>query len=369
MQTPKTFFQCFNSAPEFKSYAHGRVNLIGEHTDYNHGFVLPTAIPQKTMIELNVRNDNRVQVYSANVNDEQIICYELGEEKASSSWVDYVQGVTFVLRREGFNLSGFDAHISSDVPIGGGVSSSAALEVALLRALRDAFHLDLSDVTTAKLAQLAENDFVGSHVGIMDQMSASLGRYGQALFLDTKNLSYIFLDLPFDYIDLIVIDSGISHSHASGEYNSRRQECQEVCTILGVTSLRDLSINDLDALKLKVDDKLFSRAKHVITENFRVVKFVEAMKSENYMQMGELMNESHLSLQLDYEVSIPQIDKLVEICRRESCIYGARMTGGGFGGSIVALAQKDSGFSASQRILKQFQNFMGNQQSRVLVPS
>ena len=329
--------------------ASGRVNLIGEHTDYNGGFVLPTAIPQKTHVQLSPRTDNRVNVKSGtvekNISEAQ---YLLGEEEPKSHWLDYVQGVTAILAKDGIKISGFDCEIQSTVPMGSGLSSSAALEVSLFRAIREAFQLDLNDVSIAQLCQRVENEFVGARVGIMDPMAASLADLGTALFLDTRDLSYRKVALPKN-VDLVVINSGISHRNVGGDYNTRRAECEKACEILGISQLRDFGPNDLPKLE-KLPDVNRRRAKHVITENERVLKAVQAMESENLALLGALFYESHASMKNDYEVSIPEIDEMVEIARSLPEVYGARLTGGGFGGSVVILTKKGYGFESGKKI-------------------
>src|SRR6266545_109748 len=229
--------------------APGRVNLIGEHTDYNHGFVLPTPIPQHTTVQLRLTKARVVQARSDDMPGEAR-AYRLGEEQRQHGWIDYVQGVTHILARDGHPIGGFDLHIQSDVPMGSGLSSSAALEIALLRALREAFALALTDVQLAQIGQRVENDFVGAPVGIMDQMVCSLGETGQALFLDTDSLTWQLVPMPRS-AELVVIDSLVRHNHASGDYRTRREECERACAALGVKRLRDV-----DPVALGVLDNL-----------------------------------------------------------------------------------------------------------------
>jgi galactokinase len=307
------------------------VNLIGEHTDYNGGFVLPVPIPQKTKCELARRNDDEVAVISDVENGKGV--YKLGEEKKQDAWWDYVQGITVALRE--FRINGFDARFETTVPLGSGLSSSAAFEISLLRALREAFHLSLDELQMAQIGRAAENEFVGAKVGIMDQMSAALGKDGYALFIDTLNLHYEYIHLPARCA-IAAVHSGIQHDNRSGNYNLRREECQEACRLLGVAKLRDLNINDLSAIK-KLPDPFRKRARHVITENERVLKAVQAIKGEDNVELGSLVYASHESLKNDFEVSIPDIDWLVDQAKKVPSIYGARITGGGFGGSVLFL--------------------------------
>jgi galactokinase len=365
--TLPTFADLFGRPPEVAASAPGRVNLIGEHTDYNGGYVLPLAIPQRTRIELARRTDRTVSVWSAEAGPaEEPAAYTLGEEARRGDWLDYVQGVTEVLRQEGFELGGCDLRISSEVPWGGGLSSSAALEVSLLRALAQAFALAIDPVRLALLGQKAENDFVGAPVGIMDQMASSLADTRRALFLDTRSLRYEQVPLPAG-AELVVIDSAFPHNLATGEYRIRRKECEEAARLLGVPQLRDLKAADLPRIAA-LPEPLNRRARHVVTEDDRVLAAVEAMRRGDLPALGKLLDASHASLRDDYEVSVPDVDRLVEIAREESAVYGARMTGGGFGGSIVALAQDGAGRAAGERIVERYRGETGRA-GRLLVPA
>jgi len=339
------FEALFGRPPAVAARAPGRVNLIGEHTDYNGGFVLPLAIPQTTLAELSPRPDLLVRAFSASVGPEgERREYTLGEEKAGQGWLDYVQGVTAVLGREGFALRGFDLRLSSSVPLGSGLSSSAALEVSLLRALREAFSLDLDGVRLALLGQRAEHDFVGAPVGVMDQMASSLADGKAALFLDTRALRHERIPLPAG-MESIVIDSGVAHRHSNGDYRVRRAECERAAALLGVAQLRDLSVADLPRA-MALPEPLGRRVRHVVTENARVLEAVEALRAGDLPRLGALLDASHESQAKDYEVSIPEIDLLVELLREEPDVAGARLTGGGFGGSVLAVARAGTGTSA-----------------------
>ena len=335
-----------------KATAHGRVNLMGEHTDYNGGWVLPTLIPQLTEVRLKVRNDNEVHAVS-DMESASPGFYLLGREKSVHSWLDYIQGTTEILRKHGFAVHGFDVAIKSTVPLGSGLSSSAALEVSMLRALRTAFRLDFNDIQLAQMGQKIENDFVGAHVGILDQMACALGEWGYALFLDVKNMTYERIPLPLDEVDLVIINSGVVHQHSNGDYNRRRAECEQACAALKITDLRELGMKDLPRLDT-LDDVLKRRARHVVTENDRVHHAVDALRARDLKTLGRLFYESHASMRDDYEVSVDAVDQLVELFRKEKDIYGARLTGGGFGGSIVALAKKDKGFEIAHRVAEAF---------------
>jgi galactokinase len=345
--------------------APGRVNLIGEHTDYHDGYVLPTVIPQRTRVELRPRADRRVRAASPALG-ERWEEYEAGAETPGRGWLDYVQGVTATLAARGVDVPGFDARISSDVPIGAGVSSSAALEVSLLRALRTLLSLDLDDVEIAQIAQAAETDFVGAPVGIMDQMASSLGRDREALFLDTRTLAVERLPLPAS-MEVVVIDSGITHAHAGGEYVTRRRESFEAAALLRVERLRDAG----PTLLPRLDDLppvLARRARHIITENERVLAAVAAIRAADPRRLGELFAASHASMRDDYETSTPEIDMLVAIAAAHPEVYGARLTGGGFGGAVVALVRRGTAPAAAEEIRQAYVRRTGRR-GAVLVPA
>jgi galactokinase len=326
--------------------AHGRVNLIGEHTDYNCGFVLPAPIPQHARATVTPTGGAKVRGNSRELGSFE---YELGAEARRGSWSDYVQGVTRALASEGFKLSGFELELESDVPIGAGVSSSAALEIALLKALTEAFSLELPPVRAALIGQRAENELVGARVGIMDQLAAALsGGGGHAIFIDTRDLSY--RPVPIRGVELVVIHSGISHRNAAaGGYNTRRSECEQACALLGVSSLREVS-----TLENALPEPLGRRVRHVVSENRRVLEAVRALEAGDASLLGRLFLDSHRSMREDYQVSIPEIDALVEIAAARPEIHGARMTGGGFGGSIVALAKPGAAAEAAREIAAEF---------------
>lgn len=360
-----TFATLFGRFPAVTGTAPGRVNLIGEHTDYNGGFVLPTAIPQRTHVELAPGTERVVRVWSSATRPAGVLSYTLGAETPGRDWLDYIQGVTRILRTEGFRLSGFDARIESTVPLGSGLSSSASLTVSLMRALRSAFALLLDDVQVAVLGQRVENEFVGARVGIMDPMAASLADEGTALFLDARSLAFERIPLPAG-ADLIVLHSGVTHKLTGGDYNTRRRECEQACSLLGVPQLRDLRAADLPRVAA-LPEPFKRRARHVVTENDRVLAATAAMRTGDLARLGELFYASHASMRDDYQVSVPEIDLLVDLARSDPAIYGARLTGGGFGGSVVMLAHAGMGRPAAQRIAQSYAARSGCQ-PRVLVP-
>jgi galactokinase len=360
-----TFERLFGRAPEVRARAPGRVNLIGEHTDYNGGFVLPMAIPQETEVLLARSAGAAVRASSAEMGGAGSERYAIGSEARGRGWLDYVMGVTDVLGREGHRLSGFDVAIRSRVPVGSGLSSSAALEVSLLRALREAFALPVDDLALALLAQRVETEFVGAPVGVMDQLASSLGDARSALFIDTRTLRYERVALPAA-VEPLVIASGVSHSHAGGDYRVRRAECERAAALLGVPQLRDLPEAELaraDALP----EPLGRRVRHVVTENARVVRTVEALRAADLERLRALLDASHASQRDLFDVSVPEIELLVALAREEPDAFGARLTGGGFGGSIVALVRAGRGAAVGDRVARAYHERF-RRQAAVLVP-
>jgi galactokinase len=349
---------------EVAAEAPGRVNLIGEHTDYHEGFVLPTVIPQHTCAHITRRADRLIRA-STTALDRGWEEYQAGAESAGRGWLDYVQGVTAMLARQGFQVPGLDVRIDSSIPLGAGVSSSAALEVSLLRGLRVLLRLELDDVMLARIAQSVETEFVGAPVGIMDQMASSLGRDGEALFLDTRSLAFERVLLP-PSIEILVIHSGITHAHAGGEYVTRRRESFEAAERLGVARLRDVGTTMLPRIET-LPGVLARRARHIVTENARVLAAVAALRAADAERLGALLNESHISMRDDYETSTAEIDLLVSVAQGHRDIYGARLTGGGFGGSIVAIAHAGRAQSAAADISAEYQRRTGRT-PLVLVP-
>jgi len=352
-----SFHDVFGRPSEHSARAPGRVNLIGEHTDYSEGFVLPAAIPRETLVEVARSADRRVRAFSVDVAPVEPLAYQLGSEEKGRGWLDYLQGVTVTLRRAGYEVGGFDARISSRVPLGAGLSSSASFEVAVLRALRGLFSLKIDDVTIARLGQKVETEFVGAPVGIMDQMAASLADGGSALFLDTRTLTFERVPLPAE-ADLVVVNSGVTHSHAGGEYRTRRAECEAAAKELGVRMLRDLGAADLPRIEA-LPAPLRQRARHVVTENARVLEAVAALRAGDLPGLGRLLHAAHASLRDDFQVSVREIDTLVEIAEQTEGVLGARLTGGGFGGSIVALAHRAQAATAGETIARRYREATG----------
>jgi galactokinase len=355
------FRDLFGGDPVVTADAPGRANLIGEHTDYSGGYVLPVTIPQRTRVELRPRGDGTVRVHSMQLG--VTASYRVGAEAPRHDWLDYVQGVTALARPR--TVRGFDARVDSDVPLGSGLSSSAALEVAMLRALRQAFSWELDDVQLALLGQRAEVEFVGAPVGVMDQMASSLGSSGTALFLDTRSLQSERVPLP-PGLGIAVVHSGISHDHASGEYRVRRRECEEATRALGVTSLRALGLADLPRIE-SLPEPLRRRARHVVTENARVLEAVAALRAGSPERLGGLLAASHRSLRDDYQVSVPDLDRLVDLAAEAPGVFGARLTGGGFGGAIVVAARPEGLRRSMEQVAARYRQETGRT-GTVLVP-
>ena len=340
MLTLATFF---GGAPQVHASAPGRINLLGEHTDYNDGFMLPVATPQRTEVAMSPSTDELFHVYSATL-DEGVEFARDGHPPPG--FASYIDGCIRLLEADGVAVPPLRVYVSTDLPVGAGMSSSAALEVATLRALRTLLAVDLDDVRLARLAQRAEVDYAHVNCGIMDQMAASLADQRHMLFIDARSLAYRLLALPANS-ELIVIDSGVPRTLAGSKYNQRRAECEEAARLLGVAALRDVTD---PALVEALPAPLRQRARHVVRENLRVLEAVGGVSAARF---GTLMDASHASLRDDYEVSIPELDALVEFLRDTPDVYGARLTGAGFGGACVALcrdgcAQADAAAAAAR---------------------
>ena len=327
----KSFEEVFGGAPQAIGHAPGRVNLLGEHTDYNDGYVLPIAIPQRTHVALRPSATDISTVYAANLDSTVTFDFDM---PPSDGFGTYVFGCLFEARAAGFEVPPLDIHLLSNVPMGVGLSSSAALEVATLRALRNLLNLPLDDVRLAQLAQRAEVQHAGVRCGIMDQMAASLADTERALFLDTRTLQRRLVSLP-PKSAVLVLDSGIKRSLTSSSFNQRRAECEEAARQLDVRALRDIDDNELSRVDA-LDEPWRSRARHVVTENARVLLAVDC---DDPVEFGELMQASHASLRDNFDVSVPALDRLVALLQAHSEVYGARLTGAGFGGACVALCQ------------------------------
>ncbi|MDB5885409.1 MAG: galK [Polaromonas sp.] len=351
------FEDIYGHAPEAEASAPGRVNLLGEHTDYNGGFVLPIAIAQQTRVAMRRNGQAQFSLHAAELG--QSVRFTLAQPPAEH-FASYVFGCLALAREHGAQIPPLDIHVASEVPIGVGLSSSAALEVSTLRCLRELLGLPLDDVLIAQLAQRAEIEYAGVRCGIMDQMASSLADTSRALLLDTRSLERRFVSLaPGSAV--LVLDSGIARSLAASGYNQRRAECEQAAALLGVASLRDVAeVAQLGALP----ELLRRRARHVVTENARVLQAVDCTTAAAF---GALMNASHASLRDDYEVSTAGLDTLVALLQAQPGVFGARLTGAGFGGACVALCEADALASVAQAVLAAYRLTGGA--GRQLVPA
>lgn len=344
-QSQHIFSQKFHSEPSLTVYAPGRVNIIGEHTDYNDGFVMPCAINFGTAISGTKRDDHIWQVYAADLNETDEFSLNETIEKSSHKWANYVRGVVkFIQERYPHFKQGANLVISGNVPLSSGLSSSAALEVSVGKFCQQLADLPLSHTEIALIGQKAENQFVGANCGNMDQLISALGQQDHLLMIDCRSLATKPTPMPED-IAVIIVNSNVPHDLVTGEYNTRRQQCEKAAAFFGVKALRDVSVetfNEKETELTALDPIVAKRARHIVTENQRVLDAVEALTNNDLTRLGELMGQSHDSMRDDFEITVPQIDYLVELAQLViGKNGGARMTGGGFGGCIVALAPCD----------------------------
>ncbi|TDP99242.1 MULTISPECIES: galactokinase [unclassified Leifsonia] len=340
------FAEVFGREPDGVWSAPGRVNLIGEHTDYNLGFVLPFAINRRTVAAVGARDDRVIRVGSTFADEVVEIPLDDLAPEVLSGWSAYPLGVAWALGQFGADLAavpGVDILLDSNVPVGAGLSSSAAIEGAVAVALNDLWRLGFDRRTLARVGQRAENVAVGAPTGIMDQSASLLGERDAAVFLDCRSLDseVVPLGLEAAGLEILIIDTGVTHSHATGGYAERRASCEEGARILGVEALRDVSVGDLDRARELMDDVTFRRVRHVVTEDQRVLDTVRTLREQGPAAIGELLDASHVSMRDDFEISVPELDLAVETAQANGAI-GARMTGGGFGGSAIALVPTDA---------------------------
>jgi galactokinase len=317
--------------------APGRVNIIGEHTDYNVGFVLPCAIDLGAYVAGCLRPDRVIRVASLNFENEVEFDLDGDSEPSAKDWTRLVCGVAIILERSGFRLRGADLLIESDVPIGVGLSSSAALEISVAFALASLSGHVIDGMRLAKVGQAAENDFAGVRCGIMDQFTSVFGQKGNALFLDCRSLEWS--GIPVSTVRFVICNTKTNHDLVDGEYNKRRAECEAAAAFLEKDSLREASLDELDRA-VEMPETLKKRARHVITENARVLEAVAALRSNDLEAVGQRINESHASLRDDFEVSCEELDLMVNLARQDLGVLGARMMGGGFGGCTINLVRQ-----------------------------
>jgi galactokinase len=343
--------------------APGRVNLIGEHTDYNQGFVMPAAIDRYVWTAIRSRDDRTIRIHSANYSDATEFDLDEISPVRKGNWCDYAQGVMVSLQNAGHDIHGADILISGDVPIGSGLSSSAAFEVSIGFALLDQCGASINRMELAKLCQSAENEFVGMRCGLMDQFTACHGEAGKAIMLDCRSLEYESFEIP-EEVSLVICNTMVKHELASSEYNSRRADCEEGSRILArsdprIASLRDLTIDELDRRRSELPERIFWHCRHVVTEDGRVQEAAAALSSGDLDTFGALMCESHRSLRDDFEVSSPELNLMVQIANMQKGIIGARMTGGGFGGCTVNLVYKDTTTAFIDTVSREYNSRMG----------
>lgn len=337
----------------------GRINLIGEHTDYNSGFVMPTAIDKKIFFEFRKNEtENTANIFSKTF--KTTFAFDLSNfSKSSNSWENYILGVINEIQKSGKELKGFDCIIKSELPIGAGISSSAALECGLASGLNELFELDLSKNDIVTLSQKAENNFVGSNCGIMDQYASVMSKEKKFILLDCQSLEAEFIDADLKNCRILLLNTNVAHSLADSEYNTRRQECEEAVRIIKksnpeVNSLRDISFELLEENKSNLPEVNYRRSLYVLKENQRVLEAAKAIKAGKLTEFGKLMYQSHEGLQHDYEVSCPELDFLVDFSRDQKFIYGSRMMGGGFGGCTINIIEEEKVEEYVQKVAKAY---------------
>lgn len=347
----------FGSAPRIYR-APGRVNLIGEHTDYNNGFVMPAAIHLSCWVAAALRRDRRVVIYSENVDQSAEADLARLPIAPSGNWSDYPIGVAVMLAQAGYALPGVDLYIRGEVPLGAGLGSSAAIEVSVAYAFIDSMRESVDRTRLALLCQRAENEFVGARCGIMDQFIACHAQSGTALFLDCRSLDFRLLHVP-EVARIVICNTMVKHEIAGGEYNARRGQCEDAVRRLQQAVPDAKSLRDVDSLQFEhskelLPDVIYRRARHVITENQRVLDAAAALEAGDMARFGTLMVASHASLRDDYEVTCPELDLMVDIARQQEGVWGARMTGGGFGGCTVNLVRAADTADFQQRVAKAY---------------
>jgi galactokinase len=359
----QSFQQTFGSPAEVVVRAPGRVNLIGEHTDYNDGFVLPAAIDRAITYAGRRRADRRVRVYSDDFQASAEFDLDDIQKDREHTWSNFLRGVSKFLEADGHRLTGAEIAFGGKVPREAGLSSSAAVEVGATAFWNKLLNLGLDPVYVVKLSRRTENEFVGVPCGIMDQFISALGRRDHALFLDCRDLTYRHVPLRAG-VKIVVCNSGVKRALAQSEYEVRLKQCREAVAKIAATgravkSLRDVTLSDLEAVRGTMDNLLWRRAHHVVSENERTLEAVKVLQSGNLERFGELMNQSHESLRDDYEVSSKELDTLVELARKQNGVLGARMTGAGFGGCTVNLVRADAAGNFAQAVAEGYEKALG----------
>jgi len=359
----EAFEKIYGSGPDVTVRAPGRVNLIGEHTDYNDGFVLPAAIDRAIEFGARRRDDRVVRAYSIDFRDQAVFSMDAIEKDSEHPWSNYLRGVFKFLQDDGHSLTGFDVAFGGNVPREAGLSSSAAVEVGAVALSMKLFNIELGPLEVVRLARRAENDFVNVPCGIMDQFACALGKRDHALFLDCRDLSYRHIPLS-GRVKIVVCYSGVRRALAASEYEIRLKQCRQAVAQLGTTglavkSLREIDLTDLEVASHSLSEILLKRARHVVSENDRVLKAVKHLENSDLESFGKLMVASHESLRDDYEVSCKELDVLVELALKQRGVLGARMTGAGFGGCTVNLVRTGAAESFAEAVQEGYSKATG----------
>jgi galactokinase len=349
----EAFIKRFSRPAELLVRAPGRVNLIGEHTDYNDGYVLPMAIDRTVWIALRPRGDHQVRISSLEM--EPPGDFSLDDlQKGGRDWYEYLKGVAWALREGGYDLKGWEGVMSSDVPVGAGLSSSAAIEMATARAFAQIAGFDWDPVSMAQIGRKAENSWVGVSTGIMDQMASAACQAGHALFLDCRSLAYENIPLP-DGVAVVVLDTATRRGNVDSGYNERFAQCQAAARYFGVKALRDVSPQELLNKGKGLDEVVYRRARHIVTEDQRVLDAIDAMRAGDVVRLGQLLDASHASMRDDFEITNEALNIMVTVARRQPGCYGARMTGGGFGGCAMALVEAGKAEKFATTVANEYQ--------------
>ncbi|HOK08125.1 MAG TPA: galactokinase [Candidatus Hydrogenedens sp.] len=368
------FKTCFGYTPDVIVKAPGRVNIIGEHTDYNHGYVLPMALEQGIYIAGKKRNDTLINFYAINTNRQGIADINYPSRNPLEPWMDYIMGVIHELIKMGYHVSGANGIIYGDVPIACGLSSSAALEMAILKFFEVLNNFSLDDTESAKLGQRVENEFLGLKSGIMDQFISRCGKRGHALFLDCRTLTYELIPIDLPEHTFVIANTNCPRGLTSSKYNERVAECQDALTTLNefykknATHLRDYTIEELNNIKDKINPIAYKRARHVLTENKRVLDCIQALKNGDVSKVGVLLNESDYSLQKDYEVTNYELEIITDIARNIQGCIGARMTGAGFGGCTINLVETKHANNFVNILIEKYNSLTGRNGSYIISP-
>jgi galactokinase len=358
-QVHEEFRRRFGGEPAFLARAPGRVNLIGDHTDYNDGFVLPMAIDRQVWLAVRPRTDRRVTVHSIDFNEDAQFALDDGGPRRGG-WVEYVRGVAWALEEGGRPTRGWEGVAAGDVPVGAGLSSSAALELAAARTFAAVSGVVWQPVAMARIAQRAENEWVGVNCGIMDQLISAAGAAGHALLIDCRSLETRLVLVP-ESTAVVVLDTGTRRGLVDSAYNERRAQCEAAAAFFGVRALRDIDLATFDAREGELDAITRKRARHVVTENARTLEAADLLERGDVAAVGALMDQSHASLRDDFEVSRPELDTMVDLARRYDGCYGSRMTGAGFGGCAVALVSRDHADAFARDVAAAYSEAVGLQ--------